>query len=223
MNEMLHLKKKIREEILCKRKQLSNKDVEMRSEKVCKNLFTLDEFKECNNALIFVSMPGEVETNELFRIGFDSGKVLAVPIVRKEKDALLLLAVLSESHIEELLSGVNVNCSKNWFRSKFGILEPRKKSFETISIQEIDLIVVPGLGFDRSGMRLGFGGGHYDRLLAKRKKPSSAIAVSFDFQIYPYIPHNAHDQRVDLIVTDNEVIKPNVTECKNNAEMSLPS
>lgn len=210
MNEMLHLKGKIREEISCKRKQLSNKDVNLRSEMVCKHLSALEEFKECNTALIFVSMPGEVKTNDLFRIGFDTGKVMAVPIVRKEKDELLLLAVLSESHIEELLSGVNVNCSTNWFRSKFGILEPRKTSFETISIPEIDLIVVPGLGFDRGGMRLGFGGGHYDRLLAKRKESSNAIAVSFDFQICPYIPHNAHDQRVDKIVTDREVIKPNL-------------
>lgn len=222
MEELIDLKKKIRQEVLNKRKQLSTKEIYERSEKICKQFVKLEEFQKSKTVLNFVSMPDEVQTSYLFCAGFDHKKSLVVPIVRKAP-GLLLLSELSESHIKELLSEIPNNpslvapnkresmegCrSTNWFRSKFGILEPRKDTVKPVPISEIELIVVPGLGFGKDGMRVGFGGGHYDRLLARTNNSTPTVAVAFDFQIYDSVPHNDHDKRVDMIITDKEVIKP---------------
>ena len=228
MDKIQNKKTKIRQEVLEKRKRLSKEEVQDRSKKICKQLVNLEEFKRCKTVLIYVGMLGEVQTGCLFRIGFDQNKLLAVPIVQK-KDELLLLSALSELHVKELLSvfpdnlpfsqikSDNFEMSKeqgmdcenaHWIRSKFGILEPRKDTVKPVSVSTIELIVVPGLGFDRGGMRIGFGGGHYDRLLAESNESTLTIAVAFDFQIYDRIPHYDHDHRVDMIITDHEVIRP---------------
>ncbi|MGR3320174.1 MAG: 5-formyltetrahydrofolate cyclo-ligase [Candidatus Anammoxibacter sp.] len=213
MDKIRDEKKKIRQEVLGKRKRLSKGEIQDRSEKICKQLVNLKEFKRCKTILIYVAMADEVQTEYLFRVGFDQKKLLVVPIVQKAGE-LLLLSALSELHIKELLSEVPGNTY--WNRSKFGILEPRQDTLKPVSASEIELVVVPGLGFDREGKRVGFGGGHYDRLLAKSNKSTLAIAVAFDFQIYNRIPHCDHDHCVDMVITDHEVIRPkkNKNECK---------
>ena len=70
--------------------------------------------------------------------------------------------------------------------------------------ETFDLVLVPGLAFDRTGNRLGAGKGYYDRFLAGMKAPK--IALAFAFQIVEPVPTAPHDQRVDMIVTEDEVI-----------------
>lgn len=86
-------------------------------------------------------------------------------------------------------------------RHPFGVLEP---GAEQPLAQEIDTFVIPGLGFDRAGRRLGYGKGYYDRAL--RAWPAALrIAACYPFQLRPAIPHDEHDEPVDLIVTPQEV------------------
>lgn len=204
---MEDFKKVIRRDVLQKRRQLSYDEVKTRSKNIYKRLKSLRAFQESKSVLIYVAMSDEVQTNEMLQDSFDDKKIVAVPIVRKMEN-LLLLSVLSESHVNELSTGTINNESTNWSKSKFGIFEPSKDTVKPISISEIDLIIVPGLGFDKSMMRLGFGGGHYDRLLEMRNEATLSIAVAFDFQVYPQIPHCAYDQKVDIIITDKEIIQP---------------
>ncbi|MGR3220603.1 MAG: 5-formyltetrahydrofolate cyclo-ligase [Candidatus Anammoxibacter sp.] len=215
MNEIRNKKKKIRQEVLIKRKNLSKLEIKDRSEKICRQLVNLNEFKLCKSILMYVAMPDEVQTNDLFLIGLEQNKLLAAPIVQKA-DELLLLSILSEKQIKALLFKTSGN--EYWNTSKFGVLEPRQDTVNPILIPEIELIIVPGLAFNRDGMRIGFGGGHYDRLLAKSNKSTLAVAVAFDFQIYNSIPHCDHDQKVDMIITDHGVIRPkhNRNENKQN-------
>jgi 5-formyltetrahydrofolate cyclo-ligase len=76
-----------------------------------------------------------------------------------------------------------------------------------VDLAEIDVVVVPGLGFGEDGMRLGRGGGHYDRTLSRL--PAAAVRVGFcyDCQVVEHVPRGAHDQPVDLIVTDQRVVR----------------
>lgn len=77
-------------------------------------------------------------------------------------------------------------------------------------IEEMDLVVLPGLAFDRQGNRLGQGGGHFDRLLEGRRRGTWLVGVAFDEQVIGTVPTNpAHDQRVDWIATPTRLI-----ECK---------
>src|SRR5439155_13608401 len=78
---------------------------------------------------------------------------------------------------------------------------------------EIDLIVVPGLAFDRGGARLGRGGGHYDRTLARLPARVVRVGFCFDFQVVDRVPRGPLDQPVDLVVTDRRVIRVPSVEC----------
>lgn len=88
----------------------------------------------------------------------------------------------------------------------FGILEPSAAhgAVRLEALHEIDLIIVPGLAFDRKGHRLGYGGGYYDRLLAELD--ATKMALAFAAQIVEAVPAEAHDERVDFVVTEEEII-----------------
>jgi 5-formyltetrahydrofolate cyclo-ligase len=90
-------------------------------------------------------------------------------------------------------------------RGHQGILEPASPS---IDLTEIDAMMVPGLAFDRQGMRLGRGGGHYDRTLSRLERRVLRIGFCFDFQLMEQIPHGPLDQAVNVIVTECRVIWP---------------
>ncbi len=91
-------------------------------------------------------------------------------------------------------------------REPFGTLAPP----ESATQHEPDLLLVPLLEFDREGYRLGYGGGFYDRTLARlrARKEVTAVGVAFAAQEVGSVPHDESDERLDLIVTENEVIRP---------------
>jgi len=85
-----------------------------------------------------------------------------------------------------------------------GLLEPDPRVCPAVEIAEVDALIVPVLAFDREGYRLGQGGGYYDRLLATVSTP--AIGIGFDAQLVDALPREAHDQRLDVVVTASETI-----------------
>ena len=88
--------------------------------------------------------------------------------------------------------------------NKYGIPEPTSKK-----ISYPDVIFVPLVGFDHELNRLGYGGGFYDRYIEniEKKKKIIKIGLAFSFQKLNKVPINSHDQRLDLIITDKEIIK----------------
>jgi 5-formyltetrahydrofolate cyclo-ligase len=89
---------------------------------------------------------------------------------------------------------------------KFGILEPRPEAIRPAALDQIGAVLVPGLAFDGTGNRLGRGFGHFDRLL--RQTSGVKIALAFDFQVLDEVPAEAHDVRLDFIVTETRVVNP---------------
>ena len=90
-----------------------------------------------------------------------------------------------------------------------GILEP-PPTLAPVPLAEVAAIVVPGVAFDARGHRLGQGGGHYDRLIARARElaaPPLVVALAYDFQIVSRVPDEAHDQRVDRVVTERRVLE----------------
>jgi 5-formyltetrahydrofolate cyclo-ligase len=71
-----------------------------------------------------------------------------------------------------------------------------------------DLVVVPGLGFDAAGWRLGQGGGHYDRTFPAelREAGPRLVGFAFDVQLVPRVPHDSHDRMMDAIVTERRIL-----------------
>lgn len=87
--------------------------------------------------------------------------------------------------------------------STFGVLEPPEK--EEIVLAEIDVVVVPGVAFDRNGYRMGYGGGYYDNFLPKLRPDTKKIAVAFNMQIRDLVPIELHDVKMDMIITEQKV------------------
>lgn len=91
-------------------------------------------------------------------------------------------------------------------RGPMNVWEP-KPHCPRIAIAALDIILVPGLAFTRDGLRLGRGGGYYDRLLANPACRAKRIAIAFDLQIVDSIPVEPHDQRVHQIITESGLIQ----------------
>ena len=93
-----------------------------------------------------------------------------------------------------------VDASRDLISGAYGILEP-KGSCELVEWKHLDLVFVPGLGFDRSGTRLGRGRGYYDRLLPLMS--ACRCGIAFDMQIYEELPRDGHDVSMNMVVTEN--------------------
>lgn len=106
---------------------------------------------------------------------------------------------------EELLPRV-VRCVDDLKRGAMNVWEPQDHCMP-VPVSELDVILVPGLAFTRTGARLGRGGGYYDRLLAQPQCRARRIAVAFELQIIDGIPCEAHDQRVAQIITESGLIE----------------
>ena len=96
---------------------------------------------------------------------------------------------------------------KDFISGPFGVMEPNTQYAKEVSIEEIDAVIVPGLGFDREKNRLGRGAGFYDRFL-KRITPSvKRIGIAFEFQISESLPINfSLDQKLDAVVSESFVV-----------------
>lgn len=91
-------------------------------------------------------------------------------------------------------------------RYRFGIEQPVAGGV-VIPVHEIDLFLVPGVAFDLTGRRLGRGGGHYDRVLAGRRADSTAVGVTYRDRLVDDVPWDRHDQRMDWLAIEDEVIE----------------
>jgi len=188
------MKNKIRQELAQKRKNLSKDEVLEKSDKIKKRLFETDEFKQASNIVFYVSYDNEVYTHKMIKECITSKKNVVVPMCDKEERCLILSKLDSWDDLEP---------------GSYGILEPRKEKVKEFSIDKIDLIIVPGLGFDTNGCRIGHGKGYYDNLL-KNSRNALHIGLAFEAQIVKKITVDAHDLPVHMIVTEKRVI-----DCRN--------
>jgi len=170
------------------RKKISKSEVLEKSELIKNRLFEMKDFQQALTILFYVSYDNEVYTHDMIKESIKLGKNVIVPKSDKENRKLILSKL---NNWEDLVKGA------------YGILEP--KEIDPISIDKIDLIIVPGVGFDKQGRRIGHGKGYYDNLLRNSKK-TIHIGLAFEFQIVEKIPTEAHDVPVQKIITEKRVI-----------------
>ncbi len=186
----LNAKKKwLREKYLNKRKNKNNLLKKIHDKLIIEKLFTLDEYKKCNTLFMYMSKPDEINTYELFEKALLDKKIVALPRCIEEKKELQFFMVNSLSDLE---------------KGKFKLMEPIKTKCLPISSGENDLCIVPGIIFDMSGYRLGYGGGYYDRFLTRFK--GKTVGLCYDDFIMSTLPRDKFDMNVDAIITENRVI-----------------
>lgn len=149
----------------------------------------LSEYRAAETVLFYIDVRSEVRTSFALAKALDSPKRIVIPYC--ERSELTLFHLLS---LDELESGA------------YGILEPRSDRRgdpdRQVSPLELDVVFTPGVAFDREGGRLGYGKGYYDRLLGRVDKRASLIGLAFECQLFPEIPLDEPDVRMDCVVTE---------------------
>ncbi len=188
-----HTKQQLRTHIQAMRLSVPSEVRAAAEREIMERLGKLAEFIDAKSILAYVgnAVHGEIQTHAILQNVLESGKLLALPRVA----GLLKAGILSLHHV------LNIN---TLVRSKWGILEPEQETDEVV-LNDIGLIIIPGIAFDRSGGRLGTGGGFYDRLLAGRICPTT-VALAFDCQLVNAVPRQQHDVTIDIIITESQTI-----------------
>lgn len=180
-------KRLLRREVLAERDAVSRDDRSARSGAIADRFFALPETAGAETVMAFWSFGSEVDTGPLIARLRSQGKIVALPRIEGNEVAPVVAA--PETPMSE---------------AAFGAMEPAGPALD---VAELDLVVVPGVAFDRSCGRVGYGGGFYDRLLDRRRDGVAAIAIAFALQVVDRVPIGAIDRRVDGVVTEVEVIR----------------
>ncbi|WP_408954816.1 5-formyltetrahydrofolate cyclo-ligase [Natroniella sp. ANB-PHB2] len=188
---LVEKKKKQRQRAMEYRQRLTNRELLKKSMEIKKKLFELEEFETAENIMFFVSFNNEVRTEFMIKEALKLGKSVIVPITDRKENKLLLSQLKDyDQELEE---------------SNYGILEPKEEYVRLIESNELDLVVSPGLAFDRELNRLGYGGGYYDQLLSQAPEVDK-VAVAFQIQIIEEVVIDEYDIPMDKVVTEQEVI-----------------
>lgn len=187
----------LRREVLRRRESLSGEEAAARSRAVTARLVTLPEYLAAGTIMVYCSYKREVGTADLIAESIARGKVVAVPKTVPAERRMIPSRVVEPG--DDLAPG------------NFGIPEPRAERFRRVDPRAIDLVVVPGVVFDRRGNRLGYGGGYYDRFLKGLRPGGTVVAVAFELQLVESLSPGRFDVPVDLIVTEERVI-----DCRAN-------
>ena len=172
------------------REGLAPADREERSGRIAERLRRLEAFWRARRVLFYAADGGEVETLPLLERWIEGGRKVILP--RVEGETMILVEV---DGLKDLAPGYR------------GLLEPRSDRGRVVPWEEVEVALVPGLAFDLEGNRLGRGGGHYDRTLARIGSKVFKIGLAFDFQVVDRLPVEARDVPVDCVVTESRMIE----------------
>jgi 5-formyltetrahydrofolate cyclo-ligase len=181
-------KRELRREVLARRDAMHPVERAERSRDIAARALGLPEIGDAGTVMAFWSFGSEVDTTPLIEGVLANRARLVLP--RVEGTEVVAAAYASGDPVAA---------------SSFGAMEPTGGA--VTAPLEVDVVVVPGVAFDRRGARVGYGGGFYDRFLPRTRAGVPAIAVAFALQVVGEVPEGILDRRVDAIVTEHEVIR----------------
>jgi len=183
------IKAEVRQACLCQRTSLGEKERKRKSVIIQQKLMDLPEFKLAKTVMLFLNFREEVETTAMAEATIACNKKLVLPRCAPHG---ILLPIEVRDLSQDLESGA------------YGIREP-KLALGVVEPSEIDLIIVPGSGFDLQGNRLGYGGGYYDRFFMLINPLTPRIALGFECQLVPQVPVGKYDAKMTMLITENKV------------------
>ena len=174
----METKADFRRRVRHEKKKYTPAELRLRSREIWKQIESLPEFQQARKVAVYWSLPDEVCSHDF--------------VERWCREKTLLLPVMLEGYeleLREYLPGWPLN------EAEFCIREPEGRIFPP---EEVDLILVPGMAFDRQNHRLGRGKGYYDRLLCRMK--AVKVGVCFGFQFFDAIPTDEYDIPMDRVL-----------------------
>jgi 5-formyltetrahydrofolate cyclo-ligase len=183
-------KNEIRTAAHAARKEQPNKDAV--SQKITDSVMQLPEYQSANCVMWYVDVRDEARTRHALPATLESGKRIVIPYCVDGELELFHLESMDEMEV-----------------GMYKILEPRADlrdvASKKVDVKDLDLILVPGVGFDARGGRTGHGKGYYDKLLENAKPTTPLISLAFECQMFDEIPMQDHDIFMDKVVTEARV------------------
>ena len=187
--ELVEQKQALRKTVRAQARAIDPDYQKSASEAICRNLMAHPDYQAAKVVLAFVGTKLEIDTETLLRGVWADGKALCVPRC-KEEHLMDLCVIRSYDDLE---------------KGAYGIPEP-KADCPRVNAQDIDFAVIPCVSFDRTGGRLGQGGGYYDRFLDDLRCHS--FLVCRERLVVDHVPCESHDRRCTYLVTENGVFSP---------------
>lgn len=185
MDGILLEKKKLREQLL-RRRRSEGRDA-AQDAGIFHALTESTLWQEAQRVFVYLPLAWEIDTREILDRAFAQGKRVAVPV----------------SGADGRMEAVYIRKDTRLRPGRYGILEPETDG-EILLPQDASLVLVPALAFDRSGVRLGRGGGYYDRWLAKTH--SVSVGLCYTQYLFACLPCQAHDRCVDAVCTQEGIL-----------------
>jgi 5-formyltetrahydrofolate cyclo-ligase len=183
------MKRELRDRFRTTLAALSREEIEAKSNAAAQNLFESKAYQNANTLMVFVSLSSEIDTTPIVLRAWQDRKRVLVPRLSWQQRRILPIETRS---LTDAING-----------PRFGIHEA--SSGPPAPIGTIDLVLVPGLAFDKYGNRLGRGRGFYDRFLASSEFNGLACALAFEEQVTESLPVSPHDRPVHMLVTDQKL------------------
>ena len=184
------VKSSIRKDIQDNRDSLDKRSRQEKSLLIAGRLIGLEKYRDSSNILAYYPFRSEIDTSIIIKDALNCGKEVALPRVGN--------GGLDLYYIKDL--------SKDLEPGSYDIMEPIPSRCRPAEPHKMDIVIVPGVGFDRKHNRLGYGGGFYDRLLAGIPRSVPRIALAFDLQVLDEIPVSGHDLKIDILITESQTI-----------------
>jgi 5-formyltetrahydrofolate cyclo-ligase len=191
-SQLAEAKRSLRSRIRQELRDVDPGDAARWSADICSKLASWPPFVGAKTVFTFRPFPGEVDVNPIARAGLALGKRVCLPRIDWATRTLAVVAVPS--------------VDTGLIPDRQGIHEPRA-DLPAIGPSEVDLVVVPGLAYDRSGNRLGRGAGFYDRFLSQAGLKAVLVSPAFRLQVLDTVPVDRWDVPVHAIVTESELIQ----------------
>lgn len=182
-------KKDLRNVIKTKLNELPKDDYKFLSRKIADQLFATPEWKQAKTVGITVSRFPEVDTLWIIQRGWEEGKTITVPKSHPQTHEMTFRILTDFDQLENVY---------------FGLSEPIERKTTAVHKADIQLMIIPGIVFDKRGYRIGYGGGFYDRYLQKFN--GHTIALAFQMQLINEIPIEGYDIPVKKIITENRIV-----------------
>ena len=176
-----------------------------KSHQACRNLISMQWFKDASTIMMYLSLPHEADTSEAILCAWQMGKTVAVPRISWGQRHMIAV------QIDTLEGGFSTSPS--------GLRNPI--AGEPVPFEEIDLVVTPALAFDKKGNRLGRGGAFYDRFFANKQLKAFRCGLGFAEQMLDSVPVKEHDQPVDALITDEEILYFNGQNIEDRVQKGL--
>ncbi|MFX0548607.1 5-formyltetrahydrofolate cyclo-ligase [Hathewaya histolytica] len=184
---MFNNKKDIRNYIYNLRDNMKEEEKDLWDESIEKKLTTHPLYEVSSTIFIYVSFRGEVYTHNIIKNALQKNIKICVPKINKQ---------------EKIMEAYYINSMEDLEEGYFKVLEPKEYCKRTNN-EDIDLIVSPGVAFDKEGGRVGYGGGFYDRFIGSLSKEIPVIALAYKFQILDKVILEDTDKKVDEILIND--------------------